>query len=44
MENNVTKIAAQLKARINATGTPRIRRSAFPSEIQHTVSPRKIQR
>ena len=44
MENNVAKIAAQLKARINATGTPRIRRSAFPLEIQHTVSPRKIQR
>ena len=41
MENNVTKIAAQLKTRIKATGTPRIRRSAFPLEIQHRVSPRK---
>ena len=41
MENNVTKIAAQLKTRIKATGTPRIRRSAFPLEIQHRLSPRK---
>ena len=41
MENNVTKIAAQLKTGIKATGTSRIRRSAFPLEIQHTVSPRK---
>ena len=41
METRVIVRATKLKTRMSATGTPRTTISAFPFEIQQTLSPKK---